>query len=161
MCDAPVGEPFLELFKGIFGFFRDMSTPLVEAFDDASALARPEETLNHALWLVGHMSWVADSLLAEIPHGTCFRNTAWDPLFAIGRPKAPDAAYPPFGAVGGRFKEVLAALEALIETLSPDDLVKPCAGKSDWFPTPMDGMIHFVRDANYHLGQLSYLRKLV
>jgi len=150
---------FLEVFTGIFEFFDEQSAENCGCIGEESSLDRLGPELNHPVWLVGHMTWLTDSLLAEIPFGKSFRNREWDRFFAAGSKKVEDKEYPRFAEVTERFASVKKSVAALLDDLKSADFDKACTALTDWFPTPLDSMLHFVKDANYHLGQLNYARR--
>ncbi|MHC5080805.1 MAG: DinB family protein [Planctomycetota bacterium] len=161
MNDQTNGRGFLPSFREIYTFFNGWLGELSSRFDDETALWKPQEDVNHALWLLGHITWIIDALLVEVPTGKTHRITEWDVLFKIGSERFPAERYPSFGEVREHYQRVQAAAGKHLETLGEEDLTCPCHVVSDWFKTPVDAMLSFLRDANYHLGQMSILFKLL
>jgi len=114
--------------------------------------------LNHANWLVGHHFWEKDVLLVEWPTGETLRPAGFADLYGFGSVpleagKCPD------------IEEIRAGIAAshapMLAGLTPDNLLDPCPGAPEFFPTRLDMALHFIQDASYHLGQLDYVRKLL
>jgi hypothetical protein len=152
---------FLTSFRTIYGFFNSWLSDMASHFDDRTALLKPKENVNHALWILGHVTWIIDGLVAEIPTGKSFREKAWDPLFKLGAERVPDEQYPSYGEVRAKYEEVRSKVGELIEGLTAEEVLRPCPAGGEWFPTPIDAMLHFLRDADYHLGQLDMIDRLI
>ena len=161
MPDNPAADGFLDAYRGIFAMFVSWVGELASHFDDETALVRPHEKLNHALWLVGHITWLTDALIMEMAAGQPLRNREWDAWFKIGAPRAKDGDYPPYPEVREHFDRVRKGIEEHLEALTPGDLDTPLAEGSDWLTSPFHALLHALRDGNYHLGQLSSLAKTV
>jgi hypothetical protein len=161
MTEASEKDLLLDAFREIHSFYNQWLLALASGFDDKTGLEKPKESVNHALWLLGHMTWLQDALLVEVPTGKSFRNKEWDVLFKIGSERFPDERYPSYSEVLDHCRKVGEEIAGYLRDFPEDDLGKPCHQMTDWFKTPVSAMLSFLRDGNYHLGQMSYLAKLL
>jgi uncharacterized damage-inducible protein DinB len=133
---------------------------LLAGFDDAAARHAPAPTLNHALWLTGHITWAQDYFIHEIPTGQSVRRTDWDVFFDLSSEKLAPEEYPPFAEVRAEFIRVHEETMRALAQLGERDLRRPPKAERRWFPTVGEAVAHFVTQAHYHLGQLSCLARL-
>jgi len=151
----------------VLSYFRDeMETvgrqwlDLVPSFGKDGALWRPGETLNHALWLTGHMAWAEDYLVLEVPKGAAVRRKDWDALFDHTSEKLPADQYPSFDEVVSEYRRVHGDVLKRLAALTPGDLARASASGQRWFPTAAHAISHQVTHGHYHLGQFVLLEKL-
>ncbi len=118
---------------------------------------------NHAIWILGHITYSESSLLDGFILGKPNRFGHWEHLFAAGTTPTTDASkYPAFEELVKEFNTMRAATLDYLNTLSDDDLDKPSYGPEEFGPlfgtvgaccSAMSGHIGF------HNGQLADIRR--
>lgn len=117
---------------------------------------------NHPLWLLGHIALGEAALLDECIQGKPNRFESWKPLFAGGTEPVPDASiYPSFDQVLEACEQVRIDSLAYLESLSDDDLDKPC---NDPAQGPAFGTIGgcyaaMIAHTMHHAGQAADARR--
>jgi len=132
---------------------------LLAGLDESSAKVRPLPSMNHAVWLTGHMTWAEDYFIVQVPSGTALRDTSRDVLFDHSSEKLADDRYPSFQEIRGEYTRVHTEVKKHLSRLSAADLVRPSALERRWLPTNAHAIAHQVTHGHYHLGQLVYLEK--
>jgi hypothetical protein len=134
---------------------------IMAGFDEAAALRRPVEDMNHALWLTGHMTWAEDYLIVEVPTAKFERKKDWDHLFDHTSDRMSSERYPPWKEVCAEYLRVHEHALRHLSSQSAGALARPSALNRQWFPTASHSIAHQVTHGHYHLGQLIYLQKLL
>jgi hypothetical protein len=134
---------------------------IAAVFAQPQALIRPSPSMNHALWLTGHMTWAEDFLLLEVPTKKTCRRKEWDLFFDHSSEKMPGDRYPPWKDVRAEYTRVHAEIMRHLAKLNRSDLDRPAAVERQWFPNAAHSIAHQATHGHYHLGQLVYLQKLL
>ena len=134
---------------------------IVASFDSSSALRRPSEDMNHALWLTAHMTWAEDYFIVEVPTGMFERKKDWDFLFDHTSDRATSEHYPPWKEICAEYLRVHDHALRHLSRQSAGALARPSALSRQWFPTASHSIAHQVTHGHYHLGQLVYLQKML
>jgi uncharacterized damage-inducible protein DinB len=137
---------------------------IVKSFDGLSAdewLARPCETSNSMLWIVGHIVWARTMALNRLGVPWAGSNAnPWLALFKRGSSREAIAEYPSHEVILEAWKEVDAALSAALETTTEATLAASAGENSPSFDGTIGGLINFfAHHEAYHAGQAAYLRR--
>lgn len=113
----------------------------------------------HPLWVAGHLAYTEASLVHSVMQGQPNPLADWQDLFGNGsQPVADAGAYPPYGELLAKCREVRDETLAWVDTLSEADLDQPCRQvpermKSVW--TDLRQCLQFTVDHWFmHYGQL-------
>jgi uncharacterized damage-inducible protein DinB len=143
--------------------FRCSNRYVNKGIDGLSAeewLARPSETSNSMLWIVGHIVWARTRALEALgaPWAAAEANP-WLALFKRGSSAEAMAQYPSHEVILGAWKDVDAALSRALQTASEATLAAPAGENSPSFDGTIGGLINFLAHHEaYHAGQVAYLR---
>lgn len=142
----------------------DYARRLIADLPEDQCCIQPAANMNHALWVLGHLAFVADKVTGQMVLGLERRTPAsWDPLFDNkSKPVADPANYPPkeelFRALSDGHARVAAALRQADASLLSRPM--PHEGFARRFPTVAQGLIHtMIGHEQMHLGQLSAWRR--
>ncbi len=133
----------------------------IEKFDEQTAFISVSPEMNHAIWLIGHITWCEDYLIAEVPYNTSFRNKEWDNLFGDGAKKTTKENYPSFEEVRNHYYDVHKRITEFITTINANELSGPNLPPHHYFKTKLSSILHFIEELAVHLGQLQYLQKVI
>ncbi|MGD0095864.1 MAG: DinB family protein [Terracidiphilus sp.] len=139
-----------------YEFNSGLLTKMVDDLSPEEWLSHPDGTSNHMAWIVGHVVWTRERLLARL--GTEW-SRPWINLFARGAKCESSAAYPAPDELLGAWRDVSGLLAGVFNTVSEDALAQP---STQGPPSPdgkVSGVVNFLAiHETYHLGQASYLR---
>jgi uncharacterized damage-inducible protein DinB len=123
-------------------------------------LARPCETSNSMLWVVGHIVWARTMVLKALGAPWAgWKANPWLDLFKRGSSAEAIAQYPSHEVIVGAWQEVDAALSAALEAASETTLAASAGENSPSFDGTIGGLINFLAHHEaYHAGQAAYLR---
>ncbi|MGA3080207.1 MAG: DinB family protein [Terracidiphilus sp.] len=128
----------------------------LEGLADEEWVRRPTDSINHILWIVGHLCCVRSYLLKQLGEDW---SKPWLALY--GRGKKPDDTVPaptPQEAMLA-WNESCERLSAAMESVSAETLATPSTNGP---PSPdgmLSGVVNFLSyHETYHLGQASYIR---
>lgn len=144
--------------------FRCNNRYITKGIDGLSAeewLARPNETSNSMLWIVGHIVWARTMVLKSLgaPWAAAEANP-WLALFKRGASAEAIAEYPTHEVILGAWQDVDAALTVALEGASEATLAASAGEKSPSFDGTIGGLINFLAHHEaYHAGQAAYLRR--
>jgi len=120
---------------------------------------------NHALWILGHLTYSECSIMHGIVLGrdSCPLDK-WQPLFGHGsEPKADTAIYPSFDELLEAWDEVRAFTLSTLDSLTDYDLDKPAPGCPEewrsWFGTIGQTFATQAIHPTMHYGQLTDIRR--
>jgi hypothetical protein len=116
---------------------------------------------NHAMWIAGHLT-VVEGRLQQMLHGTPNPVHAWKPLFDWGSEPLDDpAAYPPYGEVLRKFKELRGQTHAFLDDVGEEGLDRPTKSRPpgfNGFETVGAAIVIIAGHACGHLGGLNVVR---
>jgi len=133
----------------------------IDGLNDEEWQARPNETSNSMLWIVGHIVWARTMALKALgaPWAAAEANP-WLALFKRGSSPEAIAQYPAHEVVVGAWQDVDAALDVALEGTSEATLAASAGEKSPSFDGTIGGLINFLAHHEaYHAGQAAYLRR--
>jgi uncharacterized damage-inducible protein DinB len=135
---------------------------LAKAIDGLTAdqwTARPRESSNSALWIVGHIVWARSRALKLL--GVSW-DKPWFNLFERGSKPADASQYPSSQEVLAAWKELSATLPPALEAAPTAAMAAPAPQPSPSFDGTIGGMVSFLAmHETYHVGQVVYLRRLL
>lgn len=121
---------------------------------------------NHAMWIAGHLA-VVEGRLQQMLHGGPNPVHHWKPLFDWGsEPQDDPAAYPPFGEVVQKFKELRKQTHAFLDEVGEEGLDRPTktqppgfrGGGGAGFETAGGAIMIIAGHAIGHMGGLTVVR---
>ena len=133
----------------------------IQKFDEKTAFITASDCMNHAVWLIGHITWCEDYLITEIPYNKSFRKKEWDILFGDGSKKKIAENYPSFEKVREHYYNVHKNIHEFIPSINSNDLSEPNSIPHHYFKSRLSSILHFIEEISVHLGQLQYLRKIL
>ena len=129
---------------------------LVSDLEPEEWLRRPDEKCNHITWIVGHLIWSRERLLARL--GTEW-SQPWLGDFTRGAKCDDAAAYPSRDAMLDAWREVSGVLAGALDTAAEDTLAQPSTKGPPSADGKVSGVVNFMAiHETYHVGQASYLR---
>ena len=151
---------FKDAFKFDYDYIHQRIQNLIDKFDEDSAFIRPSPDMNHAAWLLGHITWCEDSLVAEVPYGKSFRNKKWDELFDFHSEKLDRDKYPKYSDICGHYRDVHALVLEHFDGLTEDGFSELTVYNGGHY-SRMSFLVHFIEEGSTHVGQLQYLQKIL
>jgi len=151
---------FKDAFRFDYEYIHQRIQDIVGKFDEDSAFVRPSPDMNHAAWLLGHITWCEDSLIAEVPYGRTYRNKEWDGLFDFHSKKLDRDKYPPYAKIRDHYQNVHAQVLRHFEGLSEKSFSELTFYDDDHY-SRMSFLVHFIEEGSTHVGQLQYLYKIL
>ncbi len=151
---------FKDAFRFDYDYIHQRIGEIAGRFDEDSAFSRPSPDMNHAAWLLGHITWCEDSLVAEVPYGRTFRNKDWDQLFDFHSKKLNRESYPAYAEIRSHYDRVHVEILKLLEGVS-DDGLQELVPYGDAKHSRMAFFVHFIEEGSTHVGQLQYLHKIL
>jgi len=145
---------------GAFGFATLTTEKAFEGFDQSNAFTCPEGGGNHAAWIAGHLAltyaWVLDRYA-----GDGGLDASYKELFGGGtEPKADASAYPPYDEIVASMKDRRQAFTDWFNALPEDKAAEELDEEARMFGQTFAGMVGAIGvHDNYHVGQLSLVRK--
>lgn len=123
--------------------------------------ARPNETSNSMLWIVGHVVWARTMVLKSLGAPWAgWKDNPWLALFKRGSSAEVIAEYPSHEVMVEAWQDVDAALSAALESASEATLAASAGEKSPSFDGTIGGLVNFLAHHEaYHAGQAAYLRR--
>jgi len=119
-------------------------------------LSHPDGTSNHIAWIVGHVVWTRERLLARL--GTEW-SRPWLGLFARGAKCDGSAVYPAPDEMLDAWRDLSGLLPGVFNSVSEDALAELSAQGPPSTDGKVSGVVAFLAiHETYHLGQASYLR---
>ncbi len=140
----------------------DYAKKLVADLPDERMAEQPAPGMNHAAWVLGHLTFVADSMirLFDQPHGM---PKEWVELFNLAsKPTSDRQRYPSKAALLEAYEKAYARLAEAVKTASPEALERelPNPKLRPMLPTVGVAMVHVLASHHgLHLGQLSAWRR--
>ena len=152
-------DPVVAPSAHLFGLGDRLFAQALKGVSAEQALKRPDGKANSLLWIAAHMAKSRTHLANLIG---LERKLPWGDLFDRGGQPGDSATYPSIDEIKSTWTELHDALMKRIEEMTDGDLAAPVPIK---FPIPDNtrrGAISFIAyHEGYHVGQLSYARKLL
>ena len=141
--------------------FSDMAMKHLESMSDQPLLRPGPWGGNHAMWIAGHLA-VVEGRLQQMLHGGPNPVHHWKPLFDWGsEPQDDPAAYPPFGEVVQKFKELRKQTHAFLDEVGEEGLDRPTKTQPPGFSgmeTAGAAIMVIAGHAIGHMGGLTVVR---
>lgn len=129
---------------------------LVSDLSPEEWLKHPEGAGNHIAWIVGHVVWTRERLLARL--GTEW-SKPWLGLFVRGAKCEASAQYPAPGEFLDAWTELSGILPGVFNSASEEALAQPARQGPPSTDGKESGIVSFLAiHETYHIGQASYLR---
>ena len=151
---------FKDAFRFDYGFIHQRIQEIVDKFDEDLAFIRPSPDMNHAAWLLGHITWCEDFLIADVPYGKTYRNKEWDAMFEFGSKKLDRDKYPAYAEIRVQYENVHDQVLRHFEDL-PEESLSELIFYNDGHYSRMSFLVHFIEEGSTHVGQLQYLYKIL
>lgn len=142
----------------------DYAKRLTADLTEAQWCHQPGTIKNHAAWVIGHATWVADKVtLARMLKQESKTDASWDVLFNNkSQPTNETGRYPNKATLLGAYEQSILRIAAALKD-KPDsflDQPTPDEGFIKRYPLMADTLLHLMvgHDA-MHLGQLSAWRR--
>ncbi len=148
-----------ELLVRQFETARKFTLRLTGEFDEETALWRPTEFNNNALWIAGHILCSSDYFAGEVhmPKRTFGPEMCDD--FSIGGCYYLDKDYPLFKEIADALAEDIVRWREFLASLALEDLARPTANPNDFLPTVGEAASFVSAHELLHAGQLFYVRR--
>jgi uncharacterized damage-inducible protein DinB len=147
------------VIKGMFKTNSDIFDKVTKAIPGDRWLTRPSDECNHLTWIAGHVV-VHRAIVAEML-GSAW-SAPWRELFSRGAKLMPADRYPSSDELLRGWNEVSEKLSASLSTATEEDLAKPAPEGVPTMDGKIGGFVAFLcLHETFHVGQLSYLKKLL
>jgi uncharacterized damage-inducible protein DinB len=154
--------PIAPEFATTAHIFKRNEAMLAKAIDGLTPdqwTARPQESANSALWILGHIVWARAMALKLL--GVPW-TAPWFAHFARGSKPEDAAGYPAADEVLAAWNELSALTPPAFEAATAEAMAAPAPQPSPSFDGTVGGMVGFLAmHESYHLGQVVYLRRLI
>ena len=121
--------------------------------------ARPQNSCNSALWLLGHIVWARSRALKLV--GFTWAKP-WLDQFARGSKPEETSQYPTVEEMLDAWQDLCTTFPATLEAIPHDVFSASVQQPSPSFDGTVGGMVGFLSmHESYHVGQLVYVRRLV
>lgn len=142
-------------------FSRNFLNGILRDFPEDQALFAPFAGANHATWILGHITWVDDTVLQLWGGRATGLPANWPDLFAWKSAPETDAGrYPSFSDMKNHLHERREVLVGWFGTLDDATLRSRLGGELDWFARSIGHLPGSIAcHENMHAGQLTVVRK--
>ena len=152
----PIEYEFANL-AGSYNFGADVVGKAIDGVAEADWLRRPNESTNHLLFIVGHMTVTRGVALRLL--GVPWADP-WPGLFGRGAALVAAEKYPSVTDVVARWQEVARLLPEALGKAAPEALAGAGPQGIPSFDGKLSGVLTFLAfHDGYHVGQVAYLRK--
>jgi len=151
---------FKDAFRFDYDFVHQQIQEIIDKFDENLAFVRPSPDMNHAAWLLGHITWCEDFLIADVPYGKTYRKKEWDVLFMFGSKILDRIKYAPYSEIRKHYHNVHEQVLRHFKILSEESL-GVLVPYNDGHYSRMSFLLHFIEEGSTHVGQLQYLYKFL
>ncbi|MGA2890874.1 MAG: DinB family protein [Terracidiphilus sp.] len=128
----------------------------VEGLTADEWVRRPSSSVNHLLWIVGHVCWARSAVLKRLGEDW---SKPWMPLFSRGAKLDESAKYPTPEEAMLTWDESGAHLNHAMESVSPEILAVAATQGPPSADGKVSGVVNFLAyHETYHIGQAAYLR---
>lgn len=140
----------------------DYAKRLVADIADADLCAQPAPGMNHAAWVLGHLTYVFNSMAGVFEVKTPLPD-GWKELFNLSSKPLPERdKYPSKAALLAAYEASYAQIVELVRAATPESLERefPNPRLKPLLPTVGVAMVHILTSHQAaHLGQLSAWRR--
>ena len=140
----------------------DYARKLVADIPDDKMCAQPVPGMNHAAWVLGHLAFVADSMIGVFEQKPSMSHE-WRALFNLAsKPSDDRSAYPSKAELVEAYEQAYARLSKAVAEASDESLDRefPNPKLRTSLPTVGVAMVHILGSHHgLHLGQLSAWRR--
>lgn len=156
-----MSTPTLEASLAALEYSRNFLNGILRDFPEDKALFSPFAGANHAIWILGHITWVDDLVLQTWGKQPSALSQNWAQLFAWKTTPTADAArYPSFGAMKDYLASRREALTTWFQSLDAATLASPLGHDFDSFARSVGHLPGSIAcHENMHAGQLTVVRK--
>jgi uncharacterized damage-inducible protein DinB len=153
-------DPHIASQSQLLAIQTSLVTRALSVLTEEETWTRPAESVNSVGWLIGHITWARNGLLACL--GGEPESVPGAKLFERGAQLADRSAYPETGAILETMKTVNGKLKARMESITDAELAAPSTVPSPAPDKTVRGTTAFLvfHDA-YHVGQIGYAVKLL
>lgn len=148
-----------ELMARQFETARNFTLRLAGEIDEETALWRPTEFNNNALWILGHILCSSDYFAEEVHMPKRAFGPEMCDDFGMGGCFYLDHDYPPFREIADALEEDMARWNEFYAALTQEDLPRPTANPNDFLPTVGEAASFVATHELLHAGQLFYVRR--
>ena len=149
----------LSAVKGMFEINSQLFEKISSAVPAELWLSRPGDDSNHMTWVAGHA--VVHRAMVSKVLGSRW-SAAWEGLFKRGEKVHAGTKYPTPQELQQAWKEVSEQLRASLTVASAEALSKPVPSPSPSLDGTVGGLVAFLcLHETYHVGQMSFLRKML
>jgi uncharacterized damage-inducible protein DinB len=147
------------IIKGMFKTNADIFEKVVQGVPTEQWLTQPADDSNHLTWVAGHV--VIHRAIAAEMLGAQW-SAPWRKLFVRGAKLVSPDQYPNPDELRRAWKEVSEKLAACLSTATEEDIAKPAPQGVPTMDGKVGGFVAFLcLHETFHVGQLSYLKKLL
>ena len=140
----------------------DYAKRLVADIPEEKMTVQPAPGMNHAAWVLGHLTYVFDSMIAVWGQQPTM-SKEWKELFNVPSKPQPDRAkYPSKAELWDAYQKAYGRIVDVVKAASPEDLDQefPNPKLRAAMPTIGVAMVHILTShQGQHLGQLSAWRR--
>jgi uncharacterized damage-inducible protein DinB len=142
----------------------DYAKKLLADLPDERMCEQPAPGMNHGAWVIGHLTYVADSMIGVFDQKPAMSHE-WKELFNLAsKPSAERTKYPSKQALVEAYEKAYARLTAAVEAASDEMLDRefPNPKLRSTLPTVGVAMAHILCSHHgMHLGQMSAWRRVL
>jgi uncharacterized damage-inducible protein DinB len=147
------------IIKGMFKANGEIFDKVVEAVPQDKWLTQPSTDSNHMTWVAGHVV-VHRAILAEMLGAEW--SAPWRKLFSRGAKLVAPDQYPDADELRRAWNEVSEKLTTSLSNATEEDLAKPAPQGVPTMDGKVGGFVAFLcLHETFHVGQLSYIKKLL
>jgi hypothetical protein len=140
----------------------DYARRLVADIPEENMAVQPAPGMNHAAWVLGHLAYVFDSMIAVWDQKPSM-SPEWKQLFnVLSQPEADRSKYPSKAALWDAYEKAYQRIVDVVSRASEADFARefPNPKLRPMLPTVGVAMIHILTShQGQHLGQLSAWRR--
>ena len=148
-----------ELLAQQFENTRKFTLRLAGEFDEETALWRPTEFNNNALWILGHILGSSDHFARCLGAPKREHGPELCPDFSIGGCYNEGVKYPAFAEIADALEAEAPRRAEFIKGLSAEDLARPFDFRPAFIPFVSEAIAWMSSHEMMHTGQLFYVRR--
>jgi len=145
----------------VLALSRNGTERLLEDIPEDKLVYQPVPAANHALWVIGHLTWADDLFADHFDHAGRRIPESYAKLFGTGsKPVNDAAAYPPPAEVRRHFAAARKRLIEGVTNATQEVLDEPLPeGFGDFAPNKIALLFSTAWHEGVHAGQLTVIRK--
>ena len=153
-------DPVVASHAQLFAIQAALVSRAVEQLTEEELWRRPAPQVNSVGWILGHLTWARNALLAAL--GGEPEALSWADAFRRGAQDADRSAYPATEELRTRLKAINAKLKARMEAVTDAELSAPSPYPNPHPDKSLRGTLGFLSfHEGYHVGQIAYALKLL